>query len=244
MLKFHNTQTLSAKEELEYAKLAAKGDKRAKEKLVLANIPFVFMCSKAFRGYGLSNEELVEEGIIGLVEAVNRFDWSKGVRLITYAKFWICLAIQKALNESGVRIRLSEELSRKAIRLRRGFFVNCGKKQADELLKLSSIPFSLDTPFSSDGEGESYSSFLADTKNLSVEEECERNIAKDKILDAISELSPNERDVIILHYGLCNREEHSFEAIGAIKGRTRARMQQIEKNAFKHLRENLEAYVS
>ncbi|MCR4790742.1 MAG: hypothetical protein K5839_06645, partial [Treponemataceae bacterium] len=86
-------------------------------------------------------------------------------------------------------------------------------------------------------------SVLADMDTLSVEDECEHTNAKKKPWHALSSLKPNEREIIILHYGLCNHEEHSFEQIGAIKGRTRSRMQQIEKNAVEHLRENLERFV-
>ena len=209
MTKFHTTKILSAQEEIEYAKLAAAGDMAAREKLIVSNIPFVRSLAKSFRGYGVGTEDLVAEGILGLVEAVDRFDYKRGFRLITYAKSWIWLFMQKAVNLRGKKCRL----------------------------------VSLDASFDSDGNEASFGASLADTDNLSVEDECENNIAKEKLWKALSSLKPNEREIIILHYGLCNQEEHSFEEIGVIKGRTRARMQQIEKKAFEYIRENLERFV-
>ncbi|MDY6397725.1 MAG: sigma-70 family RNA polymerase sigma factor [Treponema sp.] len=210
MTKFHTTKILSAQEEIEYAKLAAAGDMAAREKLIVSNIPFVRSLAKSFRGYGVGTEDLVAEGILGLVEAVDRFDYSRGFKLITYAKSWIWMFMQKAVNQRG----------RKKFRL-----------------------VSLDASFDSDGNEASFGSGLADTENLSVEEVCENNIATERLLKALFSLKANEREVLILHHGLFNEEEHSFEAIGAMKGRTRSRMQQIEKNAVEHLRENLERFV-
>ncbi len=210
MTKFHTTKILSAQEEIEYAKLAAAGDMAAREKLIVSNIPFVRSLAKSFRGYGVGTEDLVAEGILGLVEAVDRFDYSRGFRLITYAKSWIWMFMQKAVNQ------------------------RCSKKY-----RLVSLDASVD----SDDNESTLGSVLADMDNLSVEDECEKKVAKEKLWKALSSLKPNEREIIILHYGLCNKEEHSFEQIGTIKGRTRSRMQQIEKNAVEHLRENLERFV-
>jgi RNA polymerase sigma factor (sigma-70 family) len=207
MSKFQSVKFLSAQEELEYAKLAAAGDKKAKDKLILSNLPFVAYCAKSDRGKGLSDEDLISEGTIGLIEAVNRFDYTRGFRLLTYAKFWI----RRYLN-LAVQNHISKNYN---------------------LL-------SLDAPFNSDGDESTYLSNLADTENLSVEEECENNLQTEKLWSAINGLKPAEREVVILHYGLKNQEEHSFSEIGELKGKTRSRMQQIEQKAFSHLRENLE----
>lgn len=207
MSKFQSVKFLSAQEELDYAKLAAAGDKEAKEKLILSNIPFVAYCARSYRGKGLSDEDLISEGTIGLIEAVNRFDYTKGFRLLTYSKFWIhrylSLAVQNHISKN---YRL----------------------------------LSLDAPFDSEGNEVIFGSNLADTENLSVEEECENNLQTEKLWSAINGLKPEEREVVILHYGLKNQEEHSFSEIGELKGKTRSRMQQIEQKAFSHLRENLE----
>lgn len=210
MSKLHTTKILSPREEFEYAKLAAAGDVAARNKLIVSNIPFVIMCAKSFSSYGLSTEDLISEGTLGLIKAIEKFDYTKGFRLITYAKAWIRLFMQEAVNQ------------------------RCSKKY-----RLVSLDASVD----SDDNESTLGSILADIDNLSVEDECENKVAEEKLLKALSSLKPNEREIIILHYGLCNQEEHSFEQIGAIKGRSRARMQQIEKEAFKHLRENLERFV-
>ena len=211
MSKFQSVKFLSAQEELEYAKLAAAGDKKAKEKLITSNIPFVAYCAKSYRGKGLSDEDLISEGTIGLIEAVNRFDYTKGFRLLTYSKFWIHRYLNLAVqNHISKNYRL----------------------------------VSLDATYNSDGDESTFLSNLADTENLSVEEECENNLQTEKLWSAINGLKPEEREVVILHYGLKKQEEHSFSEIGELEGKTRSRMQQIEQKAFSHLRENLELLAS
>lgn len=153
---------------------------------------------------------LISEGTLGLIKAIKKFDYTKGFRLITYAKAWIRLFMQKTVNQ------------------------RCSKKY-----RLVSLDASVD----SDDNESTLGSVLADMDNISVEDECENKVANEKLWKVIFSLKPNEREIIILHYGLCNHEEHSFEQIGAIKGRTRSRMQQIEKKAFEHLRKNLERFV-
>ncbi len=211
MSKFQSVKFLSAQEELEYAKLAAAGDKKAKEKLILSNLPFVAYCAKSFRGKGVSYDDLISEGTIGLIEAVNRFDYTKGFRLLTYAKFWIRRYLNLAVQN---------------------------------YISKNSHLLSLDATFDPEGNDSTFLSNLADTENLSVEEECENNLQTEKLWSAINGLKPEEREVVILHYGLKNQEEHSFSEIGAIKGKTRSRMQQIEQKAFSHLREDLELLAS
>ena len=160
---------------------------------------------------GVSDEDLISEGTIGLIEAVNRFDYTRGFRLLTYSKFWIRRYLNLAVqNHISKNYRL----------------------------------VSLDATYNSDGDESTFLSNLADTENLSVEEECENNLQTEKLWSAINGLKPEEREVVILHYGLNNQEEHSFSEIGAIKGKTRSRMQQIEQKAFSHLRENLELLAS
>ena len=207
MSNFQPVKILSAQEEFEYAKLAAAGDKGAKEKLILSNMPFVYYCAKSYRGKGLSDDDLISEGTIGLIEAVKRFDYTKGVRLLTYSKFWIIRYLQNAVN-----------------------------KRRSENYRI----ISLDATFDPDGDEASFGDNLADTQNLSVEDECENNIKKERLWSAMAGLKPNEREIVVLHYGLQNQEEHSFSEIGAIKGKSRARMQQIEQKAFSRLRDNLE----
>ena len=100
MLKFPTMPALSSKEESELIIRAKEGDKKALDRLVIANLPFVIYCSKTYYGQGLSPDELISEGVCGLIQCINRFDVSKGVKLCTYAKYWIRLAIQKALQHN------------------------------------------------------------------------------------------------------------------------------------------------
>ena len=99
MIKLHTTKILSPREEFEYAKLAVAGDVAARNKLVVSNIPYVIMCANSFCGYGLSIEDLISEGTLGLIKAIEKFDYTKGFRLITYAKAWIRLFMQEVVNQ-------------------------------------------------------------------------------------------------------------------------------------------------
>ena len=205
MFKFPATKILSAQEELEYLKLAAAGNLAARNKLIVANIPFIIKCARSFPGYNQEIEgDLITAGSLGLMRAIEKYDFTMGTRLLTIGKFYINSFMQKSVGSRRKKLSL----------------------------------LSLDATYNSDGDQDSFVANLADTSNLSLDEECENNIKKEKLMAAINTLKPNEQEVLILHYGLNNQKAHTFEEIGAIKGRTRSRMQQIEQNALKHLRQN------
>lgn len=257
MFFFQIPPSLSADEEKSLAVRVAQGDKNARDKLVLANLPFVVHCSKAFRGYGLCDDELIEEGTIGLLEAINHFDVTKGFRLATYAKFWIRRAILKALNECGASIRLSEDKARTVVKLRKGMadsrswrnsceqmqyiasLAGCKEEEARRLLALAQLPERLDAPVRGE-DSESRYALLADSSK-SLEDVFVENDMQECIRRAVSALKANEREVVMRHYGLTGAEPQTFSQIALVTGRTKARMQQIEQNAFKKLRESLRA---
>ena len=209
MISFPNVSALSFFEECECVVLAKNGDQRAVEKLILSNIPFIIMSTRKFRGKGLTDDELVEEGILGFIDAIKRFDVSKGFRLRTYAKFWIMCSIQKALYH------------------------------------YDNVPVvSLDEPVGNAGEEVSRLSILSDDANSLPEDSCIDTMMKEQILKAVYSLNPSEREIVCMHFGLGKfSKPMSFSDIARVKGRTKARMQQIEQSAFKQLRASLCALV-
>ncbi|MCR5723601.1 MAG: sigma-70 family RNA polymerase sigma factor, partial [Treponema sp.] len=210
MTLFQTSPKLSAAEEHDYSIRARAGDLHARERLVTANLPFVVLCTKPFRGYGLSDDELVEEGVIGLIEAINRFDADKGYRLTTYAKFWIRHTLFKALNECGATIRLSDDKARKVVKLRKCIaeqrrwqnsrvqmqhicsLVGCSEEEARQLLSLSQLPDSLDMPYPTDdtdcASANTNLSHLADTFTKSIEDSCVEKDLAERIRKAVLSL--------------------------------------------------------
>ncbi len=247
MIGFTLSDCLSAEQEKKLAVLAAGGDRAARDKLILANIRFVVMCTKPFRGRGLSNTELEEEGVIGLINAVDHFDVTKGFRLTTYARFWIRRQIFKALNECGASIRLSDDKARMVIKLRKALplgmayacrVTGCKEAEARRLLALSGMPAELDALVSSEN-GEPYTMQIADTESQSIEDTLVAHDMQDRIRRAVLGLRANEREVVIRHFGLHGKKPESFGVIAQRTGVSRSRMQQVEQNAFRHLRETL-----
>lgn len=252
-------ECLTPERERELAILAANGNRNAKDELILSNIKFVISFSKKFLGYGLSHEELIEEGLIGLCQAVEHFNPNKGARLTTYASFWIRNAILDGINESGARIRLSGEKSRQVIKLKKAlaeaktFFYkeidclkyacdvcNCSLEEAEYLLTLSQQTYSLDAPTKTDEDYclvKQIPDFrYSTTEDSYVQIEMERNLQT-----AMKKLKPDEQEVLKLHYGLGGNEPEPFSSIASKIGKSRARVHQIEKIAMERLNNELKA---
>ncbi len=256
MITFAQYDCLSAEEEKKTAVRAAAGDRAARDRLILANLRFVVLCTRPYRGHGLSDDELVEEGIIGLIEAVDHFDPERGARLMTCARFWIRNAILKALNKCGATIRLSDEKSRMLVKLRKALgtcgqisnaekkldtacaLAGCTRAEARELLTLSQPCAEFDAPM--DGaDGASFGMQYADNTVKNVEDSCIDTIMQEHLLAAVKTLKPSERDVVIRHNGLFGAKPESFSSIGQRRGFTKARIFQIEQAAFGKLRKKI-----
>lgn len=254
-LKAHECLTVEREKEL--GLLAASGNKNAKDELVMSNIKFVAAFSKKFSGLGLSQEELFEEGLIGLCQAVEHFNPNKGARLTTYASFWIRNAILDAINESGVRIRLSGDKARKVIKLRKALAeaksfledeeacfeyactsCNCTKIEAKKLLTLSQDMLFLDSPILNDSQS-SFASQLQDTNYSSIEDSFLQKELHEKLTNAINNLKQEEQNVLKMHYGLTGCEPEAFSSIAKKIGKSRARVHQIERYAMKRIEREL-----
>lgn len=250
---------LSVERERELAILAANGNQNAKEELILSNIKFVISCIKKYKGYGLSMEELFEEGIIGLIEAIEHFNPKKGVRLITYASYWIRNVILDGINKSSARIKLSGEKARKLINLRKAIrdanqiyndsqkifeyacdYCNCSEEEAERLLTISQeYVWFEDLETKTDNPSLKYQ--FADSNAISVEDEVCNKSLMENLDKAIKNLNPMEQKVLKLHYGLSGNKPRAFSEIANTLGKSRARVHQIEKLAIERLRTSLKA---
>ena len=251
---------LTYDEEYEIALKAKNGDKKAREKLINANLRFVVSVAKKFRGQGLPLEDLINEGNIGLMTAVDKFEPEKGYHFISYAVWWVRQAILKALAEQSRPVRLPLNRSNELIQIVRAkndLIHNKGisDPSVDEiaaasgldvtlvknLLEVTRDMISFDSPIKGDEEGDSsYFDFVED-KAQSPEEDVVNHMMEKDVRGLLSVLGEKERDIIEKRYGFSGNEPMSLQAIGDEYNRTKERIRQIEKAALQKLRNNGES---
>ena len=232
---------LTKKEELETAKLAAEGNKAAKEKLVTANLRFVIMIAKKYQGNGLPLEDLISEGNMGLFNALKHFDAEKGYRFITYAVWWVRQAIMKAIYEKGRMIRLPYNKSRE---LAHGREIRLAK---NELMTTHDV-LSLDEPISPHGSSPSRKDLVQDEIENSPMEHAANNILKEELETVLSGLEERAAEVLRCRFGLGGIAPMTLREVGARYDLTRERVRQIENRAILQLEassreHNLDSYI-
>jgi RNA polymerase primary sigma factor len=256
---------LSREEEDEIAREAAKGNKRAQDKLVNANLRFVVNVAKKYQGQGLPLEDLISEGNIGLLNAVQRFDVEKGYHFISYAVWWIRQAILKAICEKSRMIRLPLNRVNELVQIEKARrfvqdgaepevqevarLLNMDPAKVAELLSISREMVSLENPVYEEKNSSSLGDFIEAEQYRSPDAQVVESALQDDIEMVLDTLDKKEAEVIRFRYGLGNKAPLSLKEIGDRFDLTKERIRQIEKKALKRLqhpirRKVLETYVA
>jgi RNA polymerase primary sigma factor len=242
---------LTAAEERELARLKDRGDERAKRRLIESNLRLVMSIARNYVNSGVPLLDLIQEGNLGLIRAVEKFDGSRGFKLSTYATWWIRQAITRAIADQGRTIRLPVHVVdqvRRVTRARRMLTQRLGRdptaeelavetefpaKRVTDLLELVEDPVSLETPV---GDGDSvYSDLIEDRGSDQPEQVTTERMRDDEVERALTHLNPRMRRVLELRYGLHGESPRSLEEVGKVLGVTRERVRQLESNAFREL---------
>jgi RNA polymerase primary sigma factor len=253
MMRGGKAPLLTSAQEIILAKRVERGDQKAREELLDANVRLVASVARRYLGRGLTLEDLMQEGMIGLIRAIEKYNYRKGYRFSTYATHWIRQAVSRALANQGRSIRLPahvvDAIGRIA-RVREELFQKLGRlptrpevaeaagiteKKLIQLLKNAAHPVSLESPVGEEGESR-LGDFIPATDDTSPTNRVFKHLVIEELERALNTLTPREKEVVVLRFGLGEEDPHTLEETGRQLHITRERARQIEAKALEKLR--------